>query len=334
MLKVLHIGPHPLTVGGTQSVIRTIAALGIGADRIAVKPTWSGSGPLVDSQLVRKAAGSILRADAETIVHVHLSNGGAYLRDGPLLALARARGLRVVISVHGPNAPELCRAHPRLMGAIFSRAHTVLCLSDVAVDAIRDLGVGGQVRRLDNPVEIDEEWLPVRTTEPVALFAGTIGKRKGVDVLVDAWRTLLDRGVEGRCRLVGPLDDYRPPRLERMSIEEAVDPREVRPLISSSRVVVLPSRGEGMPMILTEALAAGRPFVATPVGGTADLAPCREMLVPVGDAGALADAIERFLVDLEAAQRVGDQCRRFCCATRSPAVIGAELRDIYLSLER
>ncbi len=334
MLKVIHIGPSPLTVGGTQSVIRTIAEFGIGADSIAVKPTWTGSGALADSRLVRRAAGTILRADPDTIIHVHLSSGGAYLREGPLVALARARGLRVVISLHGSDLPQFCDAHPRLVGSIFSRADRILCLSEDTREAVRGLGMGGRVRRLANPVAIDDAAPPVRSTEPIALFAGRIERLKGVDVLVDAWRTLLERGIEGRCRLVGPLGDYRPPRLERMSIEGAVGSGEVRSMIRSSRLVVLPSRTEGMPMVLTEALAAGRPFVATPVGGTADLAPCPEMLVPAGDADALADAIERFLVDSDTAQRVGERCQQFCRETRSPAVIDSELRAVYRSLRR
>ena len=296
-IKVIHIGPHPLTVGGTQSVLRTIVDFGIGADEISVKPTWNESRLLANSQLVRRAAGTILRASSDTIIHVHMSSGGAYVRDGPLIALARSRGLRVVVSVHGVDFPEFSETHPRLVRAILSKAHGILCLSEGARDAIERLGVEAHVKRLANPVAIDEDSPPVRDTEPVALFAGKIGKRKGVDVLVDAWRMLLGRGTKGRCRLVGPVDDYRPPVLNRMSIEDSVDPREIRPLIRSSRVVILPSRAEGMPMILTEALAAGRPFVATPVGGTSEFAPCEDMLVPVGDAGALADAMERFLTD-------------------------------------
>jgi glycosyltransferase involved in cell wall biosynthesis len=332
MIKVIHIGPHPLTVGGTQSVIRTIKDFGIGADEISVRPTWNESRLLANSGLVRRAAGTILRTHPSTIIHVHLSNGGAYIRDGPLIALARARGLRVVVSIHGFDFPEFSDAHPRLVRAILSKAHGILCLSEDARDAIQRLRVKGNVRRLANPVAIDEDSPPVHNTEPVALFAGTIGRRKGVDVLVDAWRMLLARGTHGHCRLVGPIDDYEPPALERMTLEASVDPRGIKPLIRSSRVILLPSRAEGMPMILTEALAAGRPFIATPVGGTEELAPCEEMLVPVDDAGALADAMERFLVDPDRAQRVGTCCQQFCRDTRGPEVIDRELRKFYLAL--
>jgi hypothetical protein len=117
-----------------------------------------------------------------------------------------------------------------------------------------------------------------------------------------------------------------------MSVEDAVDPRRIKPLIRASRVIVLPSRAEGMPMILTEALAAGRPFVATPAGGTRELAPCEEMLVPIEDPAALADAIGVFLSDLDVAQRVGARCQQFCRDTRGPEVIDVELRKFYRGL--
>ncbi len=332
LIKVIHAGPHPLTVGGTQSVIRTIADFGIGADDISIRPTWNESRLFVNAQLVRRAAGSILRASPDTIIHVHMSNGGAYLRDGPLIALARSRGLRVVVTIHGFDFPEFADAHPRFVKAILARAHGVLCLSGEAERSLKGLDIRGKIKILANPVAIDDDSPPARDTEAVALFAGSIGKRKGADVLVDAWRILVDRGIDGRCRIVGPIDDYTPPELDKMSVEKPVDPRAIRSLIRASRVVVLPSRAEGMPMILTEALATGRPFVATPVGGTGELAPCREMLVPVDDANALANAIEYFLADPEAANSVGVQCQEFCRATRGPEVIGVALRDFYCAL--
>lgn len=86
-------------------------------------------------------------------------------------------------------------------------------------------------------------------------------------------------------------------------------------------------------MILTEALAGARPFVATPVGGTAEIAPDPGMLVPVGDVPALANAIGRYLRDPELAERDGLRGQAHVAATRSPDVIDAELRRIYLGCD-
>ncbi len=309
--------------------MRTISDYGIGSDQIALLPTWNGARHLTNSGLVLRAAVAIMRADPGTIVHVHMSNGGAYARDGPLIVLAKARRLKVVVSIHGFDFPEFAGKHRGLVTSILSNADGVLCLSGETKNALQQLGIKARIRRLHNPVAIDDESPPAGDTDPVVLFAGTIGIRKGVDILVTAWQMVLNKGITGHCRLVGPIDDYQPPKLDRMTVEPAVDPRHVRPLIRSSRLVVLPSRAEGMPMILTEALAAGRPFVATPVGGTRELAPCDEMIVPVEDATALARAIELFLVDACAAQRVGSRCKEFCIETRGPEIIGASLRCFY-----
>ena len=93
----------------------------------------------------------------------------------------------------------------------------------------------------------------------------------------------------------------------------------------------MPSRAEGMPMILTEAMSVGRPFVSTPVGGTPDLAKGGGgILVPVGDVGSLARRLIKLLGDPQYARQLGNQGREYCRTTRSVDVIGRRLRELYV----
>ncbi|GAB4898047.1 hypothetical protein MAHJHV28_47120 [Mycobacterium avium subsp. hominissuis] len=61
----------------------------------------------------------------------------------------------------------------------------------------------------------------------------TVGRRKGVDRLVAAWRLLLAEGIEGRCRIIGLIDDYVPPATERLTVEGPIPPDRVRALLRS-----------------------------------------------------------------------------------------------------
>lgn len=329
-LAVIHVGPDVYSIGGTQSVIRIIRDHNIGADEIRVLSTWAGPRRHLKSLLLTARAGLVLaRVAGTTIAHFHISNGGAWLREGSLIRLARARGLRVIATVHGSDFPEFAQSHPRFVGATLQLTDHVITLSAEASAAVAEVAPTIPTTIVANPIMIDREAPGAGSTPPVVLFAGAVGHRKGVDRLVAAWRLLLAEGIEGRCRIVGPIDDYTPPPTERLTVEGPVHPDAVRELIRSVRVVALPSSAEGMPMILTEALAGARPFVATAVGGTAQITPDPSMLVPLDDVPALAAAIGRYLRDPALAERDGLRGRQHVAATRSPEVIDARLRQIY-----
>ena len=334
-IHVIHVGPGVYSWGGASSVIRVIRDNKIGADQIRALSTWNGPWPgsarghAKNLFLTARSAVALTRASRTNIVHFHITNGGAWLREGALIRLARARGCRVIVTIHGDNFPEFAQSHPRIVGTTLNHTNHVILLSEEARSAAAGLVPSVPTSVVANPIAIDREAPGASSTPPVVLFAGTIGRRKGVDILVEAWRLLLAEGIEGRCRIVGLVDDYAPPPTERLSVEGPVHPDAVRELLRSVRVVALPSFAEAMPMILTEALAGARPFVATPVGGTAEIASDPSMLVPVGDATALAAAIGRYLRDPDLAERDGLRGQAHIAATRSPVVIDAELRRIY-----
>jgi hypothetical protein len=152
---------------------------------------------------------------------------------------------------------------------------------------------------------------------------------KGADVLHRAWQLVAQRRPQARCLMVGPVGDFTPPDTERLEVRAPVGPIEMKEILRRARVVALPSRAEGMPMVLTEAMSLGRPFVSTPVGGIPELASGGGMLVPVDDELALADRLTELLADPELARKIGERGRRFCLETRSIEVIDARLRKLY-----
>jgi glycosyltransferase involved in cell wall biosynthesis len=103
---------------------------------------------------------------------------------------------------------------------------------------------------------------------------------------------ITELGLAGRVRLLG----WR---------------REVAELIAGADLFVLSSRWEGMPNVVLEAMACGRPVVATDIPGTAELVvpDVTGLLVPRDDPGALAAAIERLLHNQQLAASLGSSGR-------------------------
>ena len=180
----------------------------------------------------------------------------------------------------------------------------------------------GRVVRIPNGVDISR-FAPagaVRTDRSArtVLFLGRLDPQKGVNVLLGAWNevafcqpdtTLVIGGVgpeEAALRAAAT----RPGLAGRVRFLGAVPDPGAH--LRTAAAFVLPSWHEGLPNALLEAMATGLPCVATAIGGTTDVATDESdaLLVPPGDAAALAKALLRILTDADLAGRLGAAARR------------------------
>lgn len=151
------------------------------------------------------------------------------------------------------------------------------------------------------------------------LFAGRLLADKGLREFVAAARRLKTRHPESHFLVAGPQDD-NPAAIPAVEIEEWVrrgdieylgEIADLRPYYARATALVLPSYREGMPRVVLEAMAMGRPVVATDVPG------CRHavssgvsgLLVRPRDSAALAQAMEQLLLEPELAARMGRNAR-------------------------
>ena len=136
----------------------------------------------------------------------------------------------------------------------------------------------------------------------MVLFVGNLVAVKGLESLIDACALLCDRGARFRCCLIGigPLRQSLLRQIASAGLERVIEllgPRALAELpdwYRAASVFVLPSRSEGIPNVILEALACGTPVVASRVGGIPEILN-ESSMVPPGDSEALADAIERVL---------------------------------------
>ena len=328
-MRAHHFGPHPAFVGGMATVLALFAELRIGADTVTVHPTWIPHDRRRTTRLTVAALRAARGLAPDEIVQVHLATRGSFVREGAILAYAARRGLATVASLHGADFADFAGRHPGLVRRVLRHAGVVTALSDDAEAAVRRLAPGQAIRQIPNPILIQDHAPPAAQTDRVALFAGEIGTRKGADVLQRAWAIVRERLPGSRCIVIGPSGDFAPRADDSFTVLPAREPAAIVELLRTARVAVLPSRAEGMPMFLLEAMAAARPFVATPVGAIAALAENGGIVVPVGDHVRLADALVTVLGDRDLAGRLGRRGQDFCRATRSPEIIDGVYRQVY-----
>ena len=155
---------------------------------------------------------------------------------------------------------------------------------------------------------------------PTLLFVGRLAAIKGLAVLLEAVAALRPRHPDLRLALVGDGPDRTAlaAQAARLGIADAVEftgylsQTAVAARLAEADVFVLPSFAEGVPVVLMEALAAGRPVVATRVAGVAELVEdgVAGFLIPPGDPAPLADRLQRLLSDPALRARLGAGGRR------------------------
>jgi glycosyltransferase involved in cell wall biosynthesis len=179
---------------------------------------------------------------------------------------------------------------------------------------------------------------PVRPPGLV-LYVGRLTFQKGVDVLLTAWRGVQEQLAESqRARLVivgaGPGRAQLECLTASLGIADSVtfvgEQSDVAAWLRRSDVLVLPSRWEGMPNALLEAMASGLPCVATRVSGSEEVIQHKVngLLVEPDDHVALAEALLTVLLDPALGARYG-------CAARATIVEGYSLdhiMNVYLDL--
>ena len=219
---------------------------------------------------------------------------------------------RLVLSFHGSDVLRTQADDAPLLPRILPRADAITAVSELAAARLRGFsGVDPAcVHVIPNGVDRDFWGAPgggdVQARGAVVLSVGRLDPVKGHDVLLRAFPRVLDRVPAARLVIVGD-GGYRE-TLERMAEGLGIAPAvqfagpleaaRVREWLWRSRVFVLPSRSEGLPLALLEAMAAGVPSIATAVGGSPEVVTAGTgILVPPEDAGALGDAIAALLGD-------------------------------------
>ncbi|QXP85164.1 glycosyltransferase family 4 protein [Methylococcus sp. Mc7] len=327
MRKVLMIGPG--TNGGIAAVIDACLEPDF-VSHWKIEHLCSYEGPGLPTQLRVMAVAGIrllgrLLARRLAIVHAHSASRGSFWRKSMLCALADLFGIPYVFHVHsgefGVFYGSECRPAAKWwVRRTLRRAACVIALTEAWSKVLLAIEPQASVRVIGNPVSVPDALPEERDSgRPEVLFLGRLREKKGVFDLVRAIPLVLKRVPDAVFTLAG---DGEMEAVRRFAVELGVSdavrlPGWIREAekdaeLSAARVLALPSYFEGLPVCILEAMAAGVPVVATPVGGIPELLGDGEcgLLVPPGDVGALAEALVVALKDTGLRQRLRESAFR------------------------
>ena len=254
------------------------------------------------------------------IVHIHASERGSIYRKSIVMMLAHMFGCKTVLHMHGAEFQKWYEESPQVIKAytmfFLNRANKIIILGEYCRSFIETLvSDSRKVCTVYNAVHIEEHKEYNRKATNL-LFLGAVGRRKGIEDLLDAM-TLIDDQLEKCVKLTiyGPIADF--------PIEEAIKQKGLQKRVSylgwlgaeqrgqvfaHTAVNVLPSYYEGLPMTILETMAYGIPNITTAIAGIPEAVDCRNgVLVEPGDVSGLAKSISSLMNQEELRLNMSDQ---------------------------
>lgn len=314
---LLYSAVSPGQAGGVQTAMRRLERA-LSAEGHRVHMAWADGGPIALPLRLRdpsRGPGAILvnlfavwrrlRRLRPDIVNVHFLTGQALY----FVLLAPVLGYRLVLSVHGSDLLRPARGVRRLLPLLVRGAHAVTVVSQdlsAAAKALPGLNPA-RVHCIANGVDL-RFWQAEPRREaasPVLFAAGRLEHVKGFDLLIRAFAEVRRQYPKAMLKIagVGSCQDSLRVLAARLGVAHAVvflgrlDPAKLRTRLAEAHAFVMPSRSEGLPLALLEAMAAGAPIVASAVGGVPEAAEGAALLLAPDDGPALRAALEQVLGD-------------------------------------
>jgi glycosyltransferase involved in cell wall biosynthesis len=255
------------------------------------------------------------------LVHLNPSlNQKAVLRDGLLIQMAKSRGCKVLVFIHGWNhayETTVREKYLRLFQKIYFQADAFIVLASEFKDKLRNMGCNKPIFLATTAVEDDIFALQKAPPDPQRfriLFLSRVEKEKGIYEALDTLQILRSRHPETTLAVAGDGTELAGARS--YAARQGITGVEFCGYLSGQRkyevlrtadLFLFPTYSEGMPISLLEAMACGIPAVTRPVGGLKDFFQDGRMgfSSETKDPTVFAELIERLMADREKSREIG-----------------------------
>ncbi len=371
-LSVLHVSPAPPQLGGMEALMgnllkssltrrHDILLLNISKPRLfrssayAIKTGYAGAFKRALSTTATSYAYSIrfflrfifmLLSRRIDIVHIHTASYTSFWEKCAYIITAAAAHRKVVLHVHGALFKEFYEGSPPVLQSairyFFKKCDAVIALSDSRRRYFAGWGIGDKVHVVENGIDISPfAGMKKKYDPPTFLHIGEVSRRKGIYDLIEAAARVKKKGYDFHIDVVGPGELHAiQSEAAKQDVADVITlygPKrgeEKYPFFERASCFVLASYGEGLPIAILEALAAGLPIISTLVGGIPDVIEHGKhgFLCEPGNIGQLERAMTALLEDREKREEMAATNARYARDVFSVERCAEKISAIYMQL--
>ena len=274
------------------------------------------------------------------LIHTHMTRGHSF---GVLLRMMT--GIPVVATAHCTSFQLHWRFNDFVIANSESTELFQRRVNRVSAAKMKTVYCCSELERFSNPslqqVRGARHIMGVQANEPLIGIVGAVCPGKGHDCLFEALPEIMSQVPDLKLAVLGGVRRSIPFTLElrRLLLEHNLQNRvewlgihnHVEAFMSLFDLTVVPSTEETLGLVAIESLAAGTPVVATNTGGLPEIVKHEEtgLLVPVGDADALAAAVLKCIGDKDLRRQLGETGQQYVLERFSPDGLVSEIESIY-----
>ena len=335
-IKIVFATCHPSSKGGISTWVRLLQAHIAEDKRLEAEyiyPAYAGEkevnaaqrssfqrifGGIVLMQQRLKEFKRLLNQEKPNVLHLTTSGSLALVRDIRFLKMAKQHHAATVYHLHFGRTPMCAKNHSmewRLLRKAIELADYTIAIDHPTEKILKKYFPIDRILYIPNPFDCSSLREVDLKQEKRIVFIGWCVKTKGVEELLEAWQSLCEDYSEYRLQLAGPIEETYRHKLQATYIMRNVDilgecsHEEAMRILGNAQIFILPSYTEGFPNVILEAMALGKPIIATNVGAIPDILQGCGIVIPRQNVEAIRQKLEELIVDGEQRRRLGAAAR-------------------------
>lgn len=220
-----------------------------------------------------------IKTEKTECVHLATSGSLASIRDLLVAKLLKNKKIPFIYHIHFGRIPGIIKKNTvewRLIKKVITLSGYTIAI-DKSTQKVLEPIFGDKIIYLPNPIDLSSLPNPIGTTENTVIYLGWVIKQKGVEKLIDSWKSVQSEVKGWKLQIVGPYkQEYINELKEKYSFEKIEllgekSHEEAMNLLNKASVFVLPSYSEGCPYVIIEAMALKKIIIGTSVGNIPEM---------------------------------------------------------------